>query len=184
MLQDFETTETLHEENMQLRRRNGALEEMIGHLLDELVTSIPLEESGVDSLATNVPAATSGVPYRLIFDQVPIPLVIFHPNGRLAAINCENEQVVGISRAVGSNQLHPDAQQEQHTTSHLGAFQQALHGEVARLEATSASATPPDATAPEAQGDTWTETIYFPIYDPTGTVAYIGAMHLDVVDHR
>lgn len=175
MAENRTMTDALHEENSRLRQRNTALEQIVGHLLDELIASIPTDAGSDDSIPEN--GERNSILYRILFEHLLLPIAIFHPDGCLVTLNRQNQQFLPISRQTIVGKFNLLKNQKAVETGHAAAFQQALHGGIAYLEPVTSGTHEAESPGLLEPKDIPTPTMYFPLYDDTGAVAYIGAMY-------
>lgn len=126
--------------------------------------------------------AANNIPFDAVFHQLPIPMVLFTPDGMAVAMNQANEHLVAtpISEVIGNYNIYHDPAAQKH--GFVAAFEAARRGQVAAMPPT-----PYDTAEAQLEGRTidqqfWSETTYFPIYDHMHRLVLIGEINRDVTD--
>lgn len=175
MTREPATTEALYQEIDRLRQHIASLEQTVAQLTDEL--------DAVRQTSTVSPSTDTQIPYHHLFEQIPIPLVIFRPDGLLVAINHCNEQLLHISdkRAIGRYNIFHDPEARQKGFAESAAL--ALAGETHRMFPASFDTARVKESGIPPHKIIWTETTHFPIRDEHGTVQFIGEINRNIADH-
>ena len=122
--------------------------------------------------------------YEKIFDQSPLPMVVFEVDGTLADINQCNAELLKIPQKAGIGLYNLCQNEEAQHTGHVACFEQALAGQVATMPPVAYDTVRANLHGEEEPWTVWTETIYFPIHDPLGTVRYVVAINQDVTERK
>lgn len=119
--------------------------------------------------------------YRALFEQLPIPVVLYRPDGQAVDINTSNQHLVGVSREaiVGRHNLLADP--EAQAKGYADHFAQALAGAVVSMPPTTYNTAEAGLDGRVDDRQIWSETTYFPVVTPGGN--YIGEINLDVTEH-
>ncbi len=128
---------------------------------------------------------SSSLPYQAIFEQLPVPVNVFLPDGTLGDINIRNAEILNIPREtmIGTFNLLENA--EAVKQGHGDFFQQALQGEVATMPPTGYNTASLHAEDDDTPSKTvWTETTYTPICNEQGEIVCIVALNLDVTERK
>ncbi|WP_298815706.1 hybrid sensor histidine kinase/response regulator [Chloroflexus sp.] len=156
----------IYERLRSLERENAILRQQLSILRAQFTASL----------------AAHDIPFDAVFHQLPIPMVLFAPDGMAVAMNRANEQLVAtpIDEVVGNYNIYHDPAAQKH--GFVAAFEAARRGQVAAMPPT-----PYDTAEAELEGRTidqqfWSETTYFPIYDHMHRLVLIGEMNRDVTD--
>jgi PAS domain S-box-containing protein len=152
------------DEQARLTAENAALRQEIADLRQELN------------------ALRNGVLYEHIFDQMPVPMVVYKMNGEAAAINRQNEQLVGSSRdaIVGHHNIFDDPAAV--TMGYVARFQQARRGTTITMPPTLYDTGEAQLSGRVDNRQFWSETTYFPVRNRAGIVEYIGEVNIDVTE--
>jgi PAS domain S-box-containing protein len=166
MHEHADTLESLQEENERLRARVQDLEQALAERASALA---------------EVAARASQVPYRAIFEKLPVPLVVYRADGLVLDANEQHLGFIGVTREeiVGRDDLlaPPSAQQKGHEAS----FARAAEGEIVKLPPAVHGA----AGAAEIGSDQqiWSETTYVPVQEEGGS-RYVVGISLDVTERQ
>jgi two-component system cell cycle sensor histidine kinase/response regulator CckA len=124
--------------------------------------------------------AAAGVDFGSVFEQLPIPIVLYRPDGTAVAINQSNAALVATPAAaiVGHHNIFQDPQAID--LGYVDHFREALQGRIAAMPPTSY-----DTARAELEGRTtdrcfWAESTYFPVYDGQGELVVVGEVNQDV----
>jgi PAS domain S-box-containing protein len=200
MSNEAHTIQALQAENEHLRQRVAELEQMVQHLTKER-TVAPVaphdqhdqqsdqqpEHSEQEGAADPHPIPLSpqeSIPYQMIFDHLPIPMVIFRCDGLAVAMNHENETFINTPRAAIIGKHNICADPEAARKGYLAYFQQALAGQVACMPPTCYDTAVAELTGRLDDRQVWSQTTYFPLYDAQGAVHYIGEISVDVTERE
>ncbi len=156
----------LHERLRSLERENAILRQQLAILRAQFTASLAAHE----------------LPFDAVFHQLPLPMVLFAPDGLAVAMNRANEQLVAtpIDQVVGRYNIYQDPAAQKR--GFVAAFESARRGQV-----TTMPPTPYDTAEANIEGRTidqqfWSETTYFPIYDHMHRLVLIGELNRDVTD--
>ncbi|OAN47560.1 hybrid sensor histidine kinase/response regulator [Chloroflexus islandicus] len=156
----------IHERLRSLERENAILRQQLSILRAQFTASLAAHE----------------LPFDMVFHQLPIPMVLFAPDGLSVAMNRANEQLVAtpIDQVVGRYNIYNDPAAQKR--GFVAAFEAARRGQIAAMPPT-----PYDTAEAEIEGRVvdqqfWAETTYFPIYDHMHRLVLIGEMNRDVTD--
>jgi len=163
---DHEQLAALETENTALRRRVAQLEHQL-HRLEQDAASQSQNPS---------------LPFQEIFDELPVPIVLYRPDGTAVAINRHNERLIGVPCTSIVDKHNIFADPEAVTKGYAACFEMACNGAVVKMPPT------PYDTAKAQLDDQiegrqfWSETTYFPIYNASGLPMYIGEVNQDVTE--
>ena len=163
-----DSAEALRAEIAVLRRR---LVELEGRLSER--------EGGVDEVSRHERA----VPYREIFEKLPIPTIAYGADGVLFAINKANRELIRVTREalVGRYNIRQD--REAIAKGYAAEFERTLGGEVVTMPPTSYDTA---SAGLDRLGDriVWSRTTHFPVEDEEGC-RYVVEVNLDITEqHR
>jgi len=161
MIMTDERLRALEAENAALRRRVADLEA---------------------ALADRSAPGEGGVPYAAIFDAMPIPIVLYQPDGTAIGINRANEAVVATPRSaiVGIHNIFRDPEAVE--KGYVRHFRTAMRGEVSRMPPTAYNTAEALLTGRINDRVFWSETTYFPVYDERGALLIVGEVNRDVTE--
>src|SRR5689334_12307899 len=112
-------TDALRAENERLRRR-----------VEELEGSLAEREAG----GARPGKAGGDVSFEQVFDSLPVPIMVHWPDGRVAAANARQVELVGVPREKllnGRSSIYDD--QRPITQAFIAAFERAAGGETAKM---------------------------------------------------
>jgi anti-anti-sigma regulatory factor/PAS domain-containing protein len=122
--------------------------------------------------------------YEKIFDQSPLPMVVFEVDGTLADINQRNAELLKVPLKAGIGLYNLCQNEEAREKGHVACFEQALAGQVVTMPAVTYDTVRANLHGEEEPWTVWTETTYFPILDTFGVVRYVGAINQDVTERK
>ena len=107
------------------------------------------------------------VPYRAVFDQLPVPVVLYATDGRALAINLKACQLVSVEAE--SMIEHHDLLQDPEAiaSGYADSFRRAVIGEFVQMPATSYDTGTADLDRSNPR-TIWRETTYAPVDDGSG----------------
>ncbi len=159
-----------------LQQRIAELEQTVAHLTQEL------EQTRTSPPNTPDPLTAIPLPYQVLFDRLPMPMVIFGTDGQVLTMNRANERFINASRdsVIGHFNMFDD--REAREKGYLYAFERALQGDVVRMPPTSYNTAHADIPGRHDDRLVWSETTYFPIYNEHGCLCCIGEITTDVTE--
>ncbi len=154
----------LHERLRSLERENAILRQQLSILRAQFTASLAAHE----------------LPFDMLFDQLPVPMVLFAPDGLAVAMNRANEQLVATprDRVVGHYNIYNDPAAR--NRGFVAAFEAARRGQVATMQPTLYDTAEAQIEGRAVDQQFWSETTYFPIYDHMHRLVLIGEMNRDV----
>jgi rsbT co-antagonist protein RsbR len=154
-------TESLTRENERLKGRIAELEREAAARRG--VAPAPPLPDALDALD----ALEKTVPYRALFESLPIAIGVYRPDGTAVAANAANLSLLNAKREgiVGKHNLLKDPQAIE--LGYAESFLRATRGEIVKMPPTSYDTAKAELDRIE---DTtfWSETTYFPIHDDAG----------------
>jgi anti-anti-sigma factor len=114
-----------------------------------------------------------------LFDDLPMPLMAYRPDGLLVAVNRAAEQFWGVSREamVGVFNILQDPQSVEQGSHDL--FAQALAGSTIETPSAPYDTSKVDIVS-GAGRQLWIQATIFPLHSPSGEVSHVVLMHRDV----
>lgn len=189
MANEKKSYETLQQENAMLRQRIAHLEQTIQHLthqFSEATGRLPHVEQVHSSPYVHQPHEedVASISYQKLFEQLPIPIVIFCTDGYAVAMNNTNEEFIQTPKetVIGHYNIFEDPEAIQ--KGYLAHFKRALQGGIARMPPTCYDTSHTNLTGRTQDKHVWSETTYFPLQDDQGTIRYIVEASLDVTHHK
>jgi rsbT co-antagonist protein RsbR len=118
--------------------------------------------------------------YEGLFNQLPVPIVLYTPDGTAIDINERNQELIGVPReaVVGRHNIFADPQAQ--TMGYVPHFERAREGALSAMEPTAYNTAEAQLDGRLDDRTIWSETTYFPLRDAEGKVAFVGEVNLDV----
>jgi len=156
----------IHERLRSLEHENAILRQQLSILRAQVTVSL----------------ATHPIPFDAIFHQLPLPMVLFAPDGLAVAMNQANAQLVAtpIDEIVGRYNIFNDPVAQKQ--GFVAAFESARRGRVTTIPPTLYNTAEANIAGRVIDQQFWSETTYFPIYDALQRLVLIGELNRDVTD--
>ncbi len=156
----------IHERLRSLERENAILRQQLSILRAQVAVSL----------------ATHPIPFDALFHQLPLPMVLFAPDGLAVAMNQANAQLVAtpIDEVVGRYNIFNDPVAQKQ--GFVAAFESARRGRVTTMPPTLYNTAEARIEGRVIDQQFWSETTYFPIYDALQRLVLIGELNRDVTD--
>jgi PAS domain S-box-containing protein len=122
--------------------------------------------------------------YQTIFDQIPVPIVIYALDGTLVAINAANEHLINTPAETLTGIFNMYEDQEAIDKGYVEHFNRCRAGEHTRMSPTSYTTTYAGLHQRRDDRTISTETSYVPIRDQQGNVWYIAEINVDVAERE
>lgn len=172
----------LQAENKRLREHVLALEEQVARLSAQLAETQPSSLQTVPEAASVADHLQENIPYRHVFEHLPVPVVLFRTDGLLVDINRRNEEFIRTPREALVGKFNMFDDQEAQRKGYVAHFRRAVAGSISRMPPTQYNTASAGIPGRQEDREVWSETTYYPIPDETGRVCYVGEVSLDVTE--